>query len=101
MIILGLCARGRADKLPTTSKCPNQTYGGWEMATDMTILVGTVGQGIMRSGDGGESWRRGGIDQGLHSDALVRTLLANPELSSGVFAGTDKCLYRSEDSGAT
>ena len=71
------------------------------MATDMTILVGTVGQGIMRSGDCGESWRRVGIDQGLHSDALVRTLLANPELSSGVFAGTDKGLYRSEDSGAT
>ena len=38
-----------------------------------TILVGTVGQGIMRSTDDGATWRRVGIGQGLHSDALVRT----------------------------
>ena len=44
------------------------------MANDMTIMVGTVGQGIMLSADGGDSWRRVGIDQGLHSDALVRAV---------------------------
>ena len=43
-----------------------------------TILVGTVGQGILRSGDGGETWGRIGIGAGLHSDALVRTLLNTP-----------------------
>ncbi|SVC56367.1 uncharacterized protein METZ01_LOCUS309221, partial [marine metagenome] len=43
-----------------------------------TILVGTVGQGIMRSADGGESWGRIGIGAGLHSDAMVRTLLNTP-----------------------
>ena len=43
-----------------------------------TILVGTIGQGIMRSADGGESWRRVGIDAGMHSDALVRTLGNHP-----------------------
>ncbi len=71
------------------------------MSTKMTILVGTVGQGVMRSEDSGDSWRRVGIDQGLHSDALVRALLASPERPGMVFAGTDKGLYRSEDSGAT
>ena len=68
------------------------------MSTKMTILVGTVGQGVMRSEDSGDSWRRVGIDQGLHSDALVRALLASPEQPGVVFAGTDKGLYRSQDS---
>ncbi|MCH8308918.1 MAG: hypothetical protein IIB17_00300 [Chloroflexi bacterium] len=44
------------------------------MANDMIVMVGTVGQGIMRSADAGETWRRVGIDQGIHSDALVRVL---------------------------
>ena len=47
------------------------------MATT-TILVGTVGQGIMRSGDDGATWQRVGIGQGMHSDAMVRTLLNHP-----------------------
>ena len=46
------------------------------MADNKTVLVGTVGQGVMRSGDGGENWQRVGINQGLHSDALVRTIAA-------------------------
>lgn len=69
------------------------------MAEKMTILVGTVGQGIMRSADGGETWRRIGIDQGLHSDALVRTVANVPARPEIVLAGTDKGLYRSDDSG--
>ena len=60
------------------------------MANDMTIMVGTVGQGIMRSPDGGDSWRRVGISQGLHSDALVRCLINVPGKTGTVFAGTDK-----------
>ena len=69
------------------------------MANDMTIMVGTVGQGIMRSEDSGESWRRVGINQGLHSDALVRCLINVPGQKGKVFAGTDKGLYRSTDAG--
>ena len=46
--------------------------------TQMTILVGTVGQGIMRSHDSGETWGRVGIGQGMHSDAMVRALLHDP-----------------------
>ena len=69
------------------------------MADPKTILVGTVGQGIMRSGDGGESWQRIGINAGIHSDALVRTIVNHPSQSEVLFSGTDKGLYRSEDAG--
>lgn len=69
------------------------------MAGKMTVLVGTIGQGVMRSADGGETWRRMGIDQGLHSDALVRTLHNDPRRPETVYAGTDLGLYKSEDAG--
>ena len=69
------------------------------MAENMNILVGTIGQGVMKSADGGDSWRRVGIEQGLHSDAMVRTLASPPNQPQVVFAGTDKGLYRSDDVG--
>jgi len=69
------------------------------MASEMTILVGTVGQGVMRSADGGETWRRVGIDQGIHSDAIVRNLINHPNQPEIVFAGTDRGLLRSENAG--
>ena len=69
------------------------------MADKMTILVGTVGQGILRSADSGETWQRVGITQGLHSDALVRTIANHPANSDRIFAGTDKGLLRSDDAG--
>ena len=69
------------------------------MPDDITILVGTVGQGVMRSSDSGDSWRRMGIEQGLHSDAVVHCLANHPQQANLVFAGTDKGIYRSDDSG--
>jgi photosystem II stability/assembly factor-like uncharacterized protein len=66
-----------------------------------TILVGTIGQGVMRSHDGGETWQRIGIYQGMHSDAMVRMLTHNPRRPEIVYAGTDKGLYCSDDAGAT
>ena len=71
------------------------------MPDKMTILVGTVGQGVLRSADGGETWGRVPITQGLHSDAVVRTLAVYPQRPNDVFAGTDKGLYKSEDVGAS
>ena len=71
------------------------------MTREMTILVGTVGQGVMRSADSGETWRRVGVDNGMHSDAVVRTVLNHPSHPETVFAGSDAGLYVSEDSGQT
>lgn len=65
----------------------------------MVMLIGTIGQGVMRSGDGGESWQRIGIYQGMHSDAMVRTLAHHPQRPEIVYAGTDKGLYISDNAG--
>src|SRR5262245_49624658 len=37
----------------------------WTMANKGSILVGTIGQGIMMSADDGETWRRAGLGQGM------------------------------------
>ena len=44
------------------------------MATKGTILVGTIGQGVMMSSGDGESWSRASVRVGMHSDAIVKTL---------------------------
>ena len=65
----------------------------------MVMLIGTIGQGVMRSSDNGESWQRIGIYQGMHSDAMVRTLAHHPQRPEVVYAGTDKGLYSSDNAG--
>jgi photosystem II stability/assembly factor-like uncharacterized protein len=65
-----------------------------------TILVGTIGQGVMMSADDGQSWTRASVRQGMHSDCIVKALVADPGRPDLVYAGTDAGLYRSDDSGA-
>ena len=69
------------------------------MATATSILVGTVGQGIMRSPDGGETWQRAGVNQGIYQNAMVRALKRHPSNTEVVFAGADRGLFRSDDGG--
>jgi photosystem II stability/assembly factor-like uncharacterized protein len=69
------------------------------MAGKGKILVGTVGQTIMMSGDDGESWKRLGPRDGMHSDGIVRTLVGVPGRPQVIYAGSDVGLYRSEDGG--
>ncbi len=43
------------------------------MAEELTILVGTAGQGIMRTSDGGESWQRVATNQGMYQNPVPST----------------------------
>jgi len=69
------------------------------MAKQGTILVGTIGQGVMMSSDDGESWTRASGRQGMHSDGIVKAVLADPWHPEVVYAGTDMGLYRTDDRG--
>ena len=69
------------------------------MSSKRTILIGTVGQGVFRSVDEGESWLRTGPMFGMHSDAVTRCLTVHPDNPDVVFAGTDQGLYRTDDRG--
>jgi photosystem II stability/assembly factor-like uncharacterized protein len=69
------------------------------MTTSGTMLIGTPGQGVFRSTDGGETWTRGSIGQGLHSDAIIRSLAVHPTDPRRVYAGSDYGLYRSDNAG--
>ena len=71
------------------------------MATKGTILVGTIGQGVMMSSDDGESWSRASVRVGMHSDAIVKALLPDPRRPQTVYVGTDLGLYRTDDGGAS
>ena len=70
------------------------------MAAKGTILVGTIGQGVMMSPDDGESWTRASVRHGMHSDCIVKALLADSRRPGVVYAGTDLGLYRTDDGGA-
>jgi photosystem II stability/assembly factor-like uncharacterized protein len=67
---------------------------------DLTIVVGTIGQGVMRSSDDGKTWERIGPRRGFPYESAVRCLAVNPHRPEIVFAGTEKGLYRSEDAGS-
>lgn len=67
----------------------------------MRILVGTIGQSVLMSRDDGQQWLRVGPRNGMHADALVRTLVVHPRDQRQVLAGTDRGLYRSQDGGDT
>jgi len=66
---------------------------------DLTIIVGTVGQSVMRSADSGKSWERIGPRRGFPYEALVRCLAVDPCEPHVLFAGTERGLYRSDDAG--
>lgn len=65
-----------------------------------TILVGTAGQGILRSVDDGASWHRLGLKEAIEFDGVVRALAVDPADPSRVFAGADAGICLSTDGGA-
>lgn len=67
---------------------------------DVTIVVGTIGQSIMRSEDSGKTWARIGPRRGFAYEASVRAIAMNPKNNQNLFAGSERGLYRSDDGGA-
>src|SRR3989442_12123626 len=67
------------------------------MTKQATICVGTLGQGIWRSSDGGDTWLR--VRHGLYSESAVRALAVHPRDSRILYCGADSGMYRSEGKG--
>lgn len=65
-----------------------------------TILVGTAGQGILRSVDDGASWHRLGLKESIEFDGVVRSLAVDPRDPQRIFAGADSGISLSTDGGA-
>ena len=69
------------------------------MTKDCTIFVGTVGGGLSRSPDGGETWVR--VRDPLATESNVRALAAYPDNPHRILAGSDNGIFRSGDNGIT
>jgi len=67
------------------------------MTKQATICVGTLGQGIWRSSDGGDTWLR--VRHGLYSESAVRALAVHPRDARILYCGADSGMYRSTDKG--
>ncbi len=67
------------------------------MAHDFTMCVGTVGTGIWRSENSGETW--GQVRGDLWGESRVYGLTVHPDDPQVIYAGTDTGIYRSQDGG--
>ncbi|MDE2641108.1 MAG: hypothetical protein OXI03_11090 [Chloroflexota bacterium] len=66
------------------------------MGGDYSIHIGTVGQGLWRSPDAGQTWEPGEIEP---LEGTFRALTAYPDAPGRLLAGSDTGLFRSEDDG--
>ena len=66
------------------------------MTVQFTIHVGTVGQGVWRSVDGGGTWEMG---RGGGVESSVRSMVVFPDDPARLLAGADHALLTSEDNG--
>src|SRR5208283_2737223 len=63
----------------------------------ITILVGTTGQSVFRSDDGGSFFRLS--CKGMFEENKIYTLIRHPAKANTVYAGCDDGIYRSADRG--
>ena len=69
------------------------------MANDFSICVGTVGEGIWSSPDGGKTWDRRWKNWPGPGENEVRALAFDPNNLRRLYAGSDVGIYRSENGG--
>src|ERR1044072_2425260 len=81
----------------TSSSMANTGRGKKAMTKNATICVGTLGQGIWRSSDGGDTWLR--VRHGLYSERAVRALAVHPSDARIMYCGADSGIYCSENKG--
>ena len=62
-----------------------------------TLFLGTVGEGVWRSNDGGATWSRS--SKGMFVECDVRALAVDPGRAGVVYAGTDEGVCRSDNHG--
>jgi photosystem II stability/assembly factor-like uncharacterized protein len=65
------------------------------MTTKHRLYVGTVGEGLWRSTDGGESFTR--ASDGMFVECHVRALAVHPERPHVLYLGSEQGLFRSTD----
>lgn len=67
------------------------------MAQAHRIFVGTIGEGVFRSTDGGETFVR--ASEGMFVECDVRALAVHPSDPRTLYLGTEEGLFRSSDGG--
>ena len=67
------------------------------MASLPTVYLGSVGEGLWRSRDGGEHWQRRA--DGMFVECDVRAIAADPRDANVLYAGTSEGCYRTDDGG--
>lgn len=70
------------------------------MAKQFTMCVGTVGTGLWRSADGGETWQRSRFGEGTQGEKGAYSFAVHPLDSSNIYAGGADGVYLSRDRGA-
>ena len=61
------------------------------------LFIGTVGEGVWRSTDGGATWDRS--SKGMFVECDVRALAVHPRRPRVLYAGTNEGVYRTENAG--
>jgi photosystem II stability/assembly factor-like uncharacterized protein len=67
------------------------------MAQPHRVFVGTIGEGLFRSTDGGETFTR--ASEGMFVECDVRTVAVHPHDPRTLYIGTEDGLFRSTDGG--
>src|SRR6185312_11021183 len=70
---------------------------GRSIMSHATLFVGTVGEGVWRSTDGGAEWTRS--SKGMFVECDVRSLAVDPRDPRLIYAGTNEGVYLTKNAG--